>query len=149
MNKRSCKFSQVDWWLCIKEKSKVDTSLIEWMPHKPRPTLMKMGGYLINFNRNEQRYSWGKKIQDIDHFMLGGKFSISFCITTLEQNIGIQFLSHKKVKFSCRNFTSYLPHIFCVWSITNSTCIHLRVRGSYIYMYRRGTIYKEPPGEIQ
>jgi hypothetical protein len=31
----------------------------------------------------------------------------------------------------------------------NSTCIHLRARGSYIYMYRRGRIYKEPPGEIQ
>jgi hypothetical protein len=28
----------------------------------------------------------------------------------------------------------------------NSTCI---VRGPNIYMYRRGRIYKEPPGEIQ
>jgi hypothetical protein len=26
----------------------------------------------------------------------------------------------------------------------NITCIHLRVKGSYIYMYRRGGIYKEP-----
>jgi hypothetical protein len=33
--------------------------------------------------------------------------------------------------------------------VVNSTCIHLRARGSYIYMYRRGRIYKDPPGEIQ
>jgi hypothetical protein len=26
----------------------------------------------------------------------------------------------------------------------NSTCIHLRVSDSYIYMYKRGRIYKEP-----
>jgi hypothetical protein len=26
----------------------------------------------------------------------------------------------------------------------NNTCIHLRVRGSYIYMYMRGRIYKDP-----
>jgi hypothetical protein len=26
----------------------------------------------------------------------------------------------------------------------NSICIHLRVRGSYIYMYRRNEIYKKP-----
>jgi hypothetical protein len=31
----------------------------------------------------------------------------------------------------------------------NSTCIHLRANDSHIYMYRRGRIYKEPPGEIQ
>jgi hypothetical protein len=31
--------------------------------------------------------------------------------------------------------------------VLNITCIHLSVRGSYIYMYRRGRIYKEPPGE--
>jgi hypothetical protein len=30
----------------------------------------------------------------------------------------------------------------------NNTYIHLRVRGSYIYMYRRKRIYKEPPREI-
>jgi hypothetical protein len=28
--------------------------------------------------------------------------------------------------------------------VMNSTCIHLRVRRLYIYMYRRGRIYKEP-----
>jgi hypothetical protein len=33
--------------------------------------------------------------------------------------------------------------------VMNSTCIHLRVKGPNIYMYRRGRIYKEPPGEIQ
>jgi hypothetical protein len=33
--------------------------------------------------------------------------------------------------------------------VMNSTCIHLRDRGSNIYMYRRGRIYKEPPREIQ
>jgi hypothetical protein len=26
----------------------------------------------------------------------------------------------------------------------NNTCIYLRARDSYIYMYRRGRIYKEP-----
>jgi hypothetical protein len=30
-------------------------------------------------------------------------------------------------------------------TVINSTYIHLRVRGSYIYMYRKGRIYKEPP----
>jgi hypothetical protein len=37
-----------------------------------------------------------------------------------------------------------------VWNcfVMNSTYIHLRASGSYIYMYRRGRIYKEPPGEI-
>jgi hypothetical protein len=30
------------------------------------------------------------------------------------------------------------------YHVMNSTCIHLRVRGSYIYMYRRGRICKEP-----
>jgi hypothetical protein len=34
-------------------------------------------------------------------------------------------------------------------SVMNSTCIHLRVRGSNIYMYRRRRIYKKNPGEIQ
>jgi hypothetical protein len=33
--------------------------------------------------------------------------------------------------------------------VMNNTYIHLRDRGSYIYMYRRERIYKEPPGEIQ
>jgi hypothetical protein len=33
--------------------------------------------------------------------------------------------------------------------VMNSTCIHLRVRDPNIYVYRRGRIYKEPPGEIQ
>jgi hypothetical protein len=32
-----------------------------------------------------------------------------------------------------------------LYHVMNSTCIHLRVRGSYIYMYRKGKIYKEPP----
>jgi hypothetical protein len=36
-----------------------------------------------------------------------------------------------------------------VKSVMNSTGIHLRVRGSYIYMYMRGRIYKETPEEIQ
>jgi hypothetical protein len=36
-----------------------------------------------------------------------------------------------------------------VKSVMNSTYIHLRVRDLNIYMYRRGRIYKEPPGEIQ
>jgi hypothetical protein len=30
------------------------------------------------------------------------------------------------------------------YSIINSTCIHLRVKGPNIYMYSRGRIYKEP-----
>jgi hypothetical protein len=29
------------------------------------------------------------------------------------------------------------------------TCIHLRVKGSHIYMYKRERIYKEHPEEIQ
>jgi hypothetical protein len=33
--------------------------------------------------------------------------------------------------------------------VMNSTCIHLRAKGSHIYMYRRERIYKELPGEIQ
>jgi hypothetical protein len=41
------------------------------------------------------------------------------------------------------------PKILALYHVMNSTCIHLRVRDSYIYMYRRGRIYKEPPGEIQ
>jgi hypothetical protein len=32
--------------------------------------------------------------------------------------------------------------------VMNSACIHLRAKGPNIYMYRRGRIYKEPPGEI-
>jgi hypothetical protein len=36
-----------------------------------------------------------------------------------------------------------------VVTVMNSTCIHLRVKGPNIYMYRRGRIYKEPPREIQ
>jgi hypothetical protein len=36
-----------------------------------------------------------------------------------------------------------------VYHVMNSTCIHLRVRGPNIYMYKRGRIYKEPLGEIQ
>jgi hypothetical protein len=36
-----------------------------------------------------------------------------------------------------------------VYHVMNSTCIHLRVKGLNIYMYRRGRIYKEPPEEIQ
>jgi hypothetical protein len=36
-----------------------------------------------------------------------------------------------------------------VASVMNSTCIHLRAKSSYIYMYRRGRIYKDPTGEIQ
>jgi hypothetical protein len=35
------------------------------------------------------------------------------------------------------------------YHVMNNTCIHLRARGSNIYMYRRGTIYKESTGEIQ
>jgi hypothetical protein len=31
----------------------------------------------------------------------------------------------------------------------NNTCIYLRVRDSYIYMYRRRRIYKESSEEIQ
>jgi hypothetical protein len=31
-----------------------------------------------------------------------------------------------------------------VATVMNSTCIHLRVEGPNIYMYRRGRIYKEP-----
>jgi hypothetical protein len=30
-------------------------------------------------------------------------------------------------------------------TVINSTYIYLRVRGSYIYMYRKVRIYKEPP----
>jgi hypothetical protein len=33
--------------------------------------------------------------------------------------------------------------------VMNSTCIHMRAKRLNIYMYRRGRIYKEPPGEIQ
>jgi hypothetical protein len=36
-----------------------------------------------------------------------------------------------------------------VYHVMNSSCIHLRAEGSNIYMYRRGRIYKEPPGEVQ
>jgi hypothetical protein len=36
-----------------------------------------------------------------------------------------------------------------VVGVMNSTYIHLRVSDSYIYMYRRGRIYKEPPEKIQ
>jgi hypothetical protein len=36
-----------------------------------------------------------------------------------------------------------------VYHIMNITCIHLKVEGPNIYMYRRERIYKEPPGEIQ
>jgi hypothetical protein len=36
-----------------------------------------------------------------------------------------------------------------VYYAMNNTCIHLRVEGSDIYMYRRGRIYKEPHREIQ
>jgi hypothetical protein len=36
-----------------------------------------------------------------------------------------------------------------VYHVMNITCIHLRAKGPNIYMYRRGGIYKEPPGEIQ
>jgi hypothetical protein len=35
-----------------------------------------------------------------------------------------------------------------VTAVMNNTCIHLRGKGLNIYMYRRGRIYKEPPGEI-
>jgi hypothetical protein len=31
----------------------------------------------------------------------------------------------------------------------NNTCIYLRARSPNIYMYRRGTIYKEPSEKIQ
>jgi hypothetical protein len=31
-----------------------------------------------------------------------------------------------------------------VYHVMNVTCIHLRAKGSHIYMYRRGRIYKEP-----
>jgi hypothetical protein len=31
-----------------------------------------------------------------------------------------------------------------VYHVTNDTCMHLRHKGSNIYMYRRGRIYKEP-----
>jgi hypothetical protein len=41
------------------------------------------------------------------------------------------------------------PYILALYHVINSTCIHLRDMGSYIYMYRRDRIYKEPPGEIQ
>jgi hypothetical protein len=33
--------------------------------------------------------------------------------------------------------------------VRNSTFIHLRAKGPNIYMYKRGRIYKDPPGEIQ
>jgi hypothetical protein len=36
-----------------------------------------------------------------------------------------------------------------VYHVMNNTYIHLRTKGSHIYMYRRGRIYKEPPEEIQ
>jgi hypothetical protein len=47
--------------------------------------------------------------------------------------------------------TQYFPAFLqqVVSSVMNSTCIHLRVKGPNIYMYRRGRKYKEPPGEIQ
>jgi hypothetical protein len=35
-----------------------------------------------------------------------------------------------------------------VYHVMNSTCIHLRAEGPNIYLYMRGRIYKEPPGEI-
>jgi hypothetical protein len=41
------------------------------------------------------------------------------------------------------------PNFGSVYHVMNSTCIHLRVKGPNIYMYRRGRIYKKPPGEIQ
>jgi hypothetical protein len=35
-------------------------------------------------------------------------------------------------------------YILAQYHVMNNTCIHLMVRGSYIYMYRRDIIYKEP-----
>jgi hypothetical protein len=36
-----------------------------------------------------------------------------------------------------------------LYHVMNSTCIHLRVNGSHIYIYRRGRIYKKNPEKIQ
>jgi hypothetical protein len=35
-----------------------------------------------------------------------------------------------------------------VYHVMNSTCIDMRALGLNIYMYKRGKIYEEPPGEI-
>jgi hypothetical protein len=39
--------------------------------------------------------------------------------------------------------------ICSVYHVMNSTCIHLKDKCPNIYMYRRGRICKESPGEIQ
>jgi hypothetical protein len=35
------------------------------------------------------------------------------------------------------------------YHVMNNTCIYLRAKCPNIYMYKRGRIYKEPPGEMQ
>jgi hypothetical protein len=39
--------------------------------------------------------------------------------------------------------------IYIMIYVMNNTCIHIRAEDPNIYMYKRGRIYKEPPGEIQ
>jgi hypothetical protein len=41
------------------------------------------------------------------------------------------------------------PRFWLDTNVMNSICIYLRANDSYIYMYRREKIYKEPPEEIQ
>jgi hypothetical protein len=53
------------------------------------------------------------------------------------------------VEFYTKTLTKQAILMLLFLLIMNNTCIHLRASGSYIYMYRRGRIYKEPPGEIQ
>jgi hypothetical protein len=40
------------------------------------------------------------------------------------------------------------PKIGSAYHVMYNTCIHMKVEDPNIYMYKRGRIYKEPPGEI-
>jgi hypothetical protein len=41
------------------------------------------------------------------------------------------------------------PNFGSVYHVINNTCIHLSAKDPYIFMYRKGRIYKEPHREIQ
>jgi hypothetical protein len=47
----------------------------------------------------------------------------------------------------CHDMCLY-GYMDAVVTVMNSNCIHMRTEDLNIYMYKRGRIYKEPPGEI-
>jgi hypothetical protein len=63
----------------------------------------------------------------------------SFTLKPRKRSVGCDEVQKKKILGGKETLISS-----SVYHVTNDTCMHLRHKGSNIYMYRRGRIYKEP-----